>query len=68
LTNMRSATGDELVRLAPPRTLSLEQALEFMRVDECAEVTPSTVRLRKVELDQNLRGRMAKRAKADAAP
>ncbi|MBW3618954.1 MAG: translational GTPase TypA [Actinobacteria bacterium] len=68
LTNMRSATGDELVRLAPPRNLSLEQALEFMRVDECAEVTPSNVRLRKVELDQNLRGRMAKRAKADAAP
>ena len=68
LTNMRSATGDELVRLAPPRNLSLEQALEFMRVDECAEVTPSTVRLRKVELDQNIRGRMAKRAKADAAP
>jgi GTP-binding protein len=68
LTNMRSATGDELVRLAPPRQLSLEQALEFMRVDECAEVTPSTVRLRKVELDQNVRGRMAKRAKNDAAP
>jgi GTP-binding protein len=66
LTNMRAAAGDELVRLAPPRSLSLEQALEFMRVDECAEVTPSTVRLRKVELDQNVRGRMAKKAKQDA--
>ncbi len=68
LTNMRSSTGDELVRLAPPKTLSLEQALEFIRSDECAEVTPHQVRLRKVELDQNVRGRIAKRAKAGAAP
>jgi GTP-binding protein len=50
LTNMRSATADELVRLIPPRPLSLEQALEFIREDECVEVTPSNVRLRKVEL------------------
>ena len=47
LTNMRSATGDELVRLIPHRILSLEQALEFCREDECVEVTPATVRLRK---------------------
>ena len=45
LTNMRSSTSDELVRLIPPRPLSLEQALEFIREDECVEVTPATVRL-----------------------
>ncbi len=65
LTNMRSAAADDMVRLAPPKNLSLEQALEFMRVDECAEVTPHHVRLRKVELDQNIRGRLAKKAKSD---
>ncbi len=68
LNNIRSATGEELVRLAPPRHLSLEQALEFIRVDECVEVTPSKVRLRKVELDAAQRGRAAKRAKQGAAP
>jgi GTP-binding protein len=50
LTNMRSSTGDELERLVPPRLLSLEQSLEFCREDECVEVTPQAVRLRKVEL------------------
>jgi len=50
LTNMRSSTADELVRLIPPRLLSLEQALEFLGDDECVEVTPNNVRLRKVEL------------------
>ena len=50
LTNMRASTSDELVRLIPPRPLSLEQALEFIREDECVEVTPAIVRLRKVEL------------------
>jgi len=50
LTNMRSSTADELVRLIPPRPLSLEQALEFIGNDECVEVTPERVRLRKVEL------------------
>ncbi|WP_131769541.1 translational GTPase TypA [Candidatus Protofrankia californiensis] len=50
LTNMRSSTGDELVRLTPHRQLSLEQALEFCREDECVEVTPGPVRLRKVAL------------------
>ncbi|MFJ9554972.1 translational GTPase TypA [Nocardiopsis sp. NPDC101807] len=59
LTNMRSATGDELVRLVPPRKLSLEQALEFCREDECVEVTPEHVRIRKVVLDQKERGRTA---------
>jgi GTP-binding protein len=50
LTNIRSSTGDELERLVPARTLSLEQAMEFCREDECVEVTPATVRLRKVVL------------------
>jgi GTP-binding protein len=66
LTNMRSSTGDEFEKLVPPRRLSLEQALEFCREDECVEVTPATIRLRKVLLSQNererLRGRRAKAA------
>jgi GTP-binding protein len=57
LTNMRAAAADETVRLVPPLQLSLEQALEFIRDDECVEVTPSTVRLRKVILDAAERGR-----------
>jgi GTP-binding protein len=50
LSNVRSSTGDELVRLIPHRQPSLEQALEFCREDECVEVTPATVRMRKVVL------------------
>jgi GTP-binding protein len=50
LTNMRSSTADELVRLIPPRPLYLDQALEYIREDECVEVTPRHVRLRKTEL------------------
>jgi len=57
LSNVRSSTGEELERLIPPRLLSLEQALEFCRSDECAEVTPATVRLRKVTLDAKDRER-----------
>ncbi len=56
-TNMRAAAADETVRLVPPLQLSLEQALEFIREDECVEVTPSMVRLRKVVLDQSDRAR-----------
>ncbi len=56
-TNMRAAAADETIRLVPSLQLSLEQALEFIREDECAEVTPSTVRLRKVILDAAERGR-----------
>ncbi|MGL4175355.1 MAG: translational GTPase TypA, partial [Dermatophilaceae bacterium] len=63
LTNVRSSTADVLERLAPPRTLSLEQSLEFCREDECVEVTPEAVRIRKVELDQSLRARAAARAR-----
>ncbi|MDQ1746865.1 MAG: GTP-binding protein [Frankiaceae bacterium] len=61
LTNVRSSTADELVRLIPHRQLSLEQALEFCREDECVEVTPATVRIRKVVLDAATRYRSAKR-------
>jgi GTP-binding protein len=67
LTNIRSSTAEELVRLVPPRLLSLEQALEFIREGECVEVTPTSVRLRKVNLDATVRGRDAKRAKTAAA-
>jgi GTP-binding protein len=63
LTNMRSSTADETEKIIPPRKLSLEQALEFCREDECIEVTPETVRIRKVVLDQKERGRAAARAK-----
>src|SRR5207302_10052237 len=65
LTNMRSATADELVRLIPPRPLSLEQALEFIREDECVEVTPKSIRLRKVELSASKRQTMASRRKRE---
>jgi GTP-binding protein len=64
LTNMRAAAADATVTLTPPRLLSLEQALEFIAADECVEVTPTTVRLRKVELDANARARQAKARKA----
>jgi GTP-binding protein len=67
LTNMRSSTAEELVRLIPPRPLSLDQALEFIREDECVEVTPTSIRLRKVDLDQATRARAAKRARVAAA-
>jgi GTP-binding protein len=58
LTNMRSSTADELVRLIPPRPLSLEQALEFICADEAVEVTPESIRLRKVELSASKRARL----------
>jgi GTP-binding protein len=61
LTNMRKSTSEELERLIPPRTLNLEQALEFCAEDECVEVTPGFVRVRKVELDQTIRGRSRNR-------
>ena len=68
-TNVRSAAADEAIRLTPPLLLSLEQALEFISDDECVEVTPKAVRLRKVVLDQATRGRQRSRArKAGAEP
>jgi GTP-binding protein len=63
LTNMRASTSDTTENLIPARKLSLEQALEFCREDECVEVTPQTVRIRKVTLDQTIRGREAARRK-----
>jgi GTP-binding protein len=58
LTNIRQSAGEELERLIPPRLLSLEQALEFCADDECAEVTPVAIRMRKTILDAKERGRL----------
>src|SRR5689334_20805495 len=66
LTNIRSSTADVLVRLVPHRTLSLDQALEFLRDDECVEATPDSVRLRKVVLDKTDRVKVARRARSGA--
>jgi GTP-binding protein len=63
LTNMRAASSDETVRLIPPRPLSLEQALELIRDDECVEVTPTSIRLRKAELSASKRASAASRRK-----
>jgi GTP-binding protein len=65
MTNVRQSTGDELERLVPARNLSLEQALEFCREDECLEVTPAAVRIRKVSLNQNDRAKLRRKAKAN---
>src|ERR1700722_1232865 len=62
-TNVRSASADEAIRLTPPLLLSLEQALEVLSDDECVEVTPANVRLRKVILDGHTRGRMRSRSR-----
>ena len=68
LTNMRSSTSDELVRLIPPRPLPLDQALEFIRDDECVEITPTNVRLRKVELSAQKRQSATSRKARGLAP
>ena len=60
LTNMRMSTADELVRLVPKRELSLDQAMEFVRTDECVEVTPHAVRMRKVALGKTDRVKLAR--------
>jgi GTP-binding protein len=65
LTNMRASSADVLVRLIPPRPLSLEQALEFIRDDEAIEVTPASIRLRKVELSASKRQSHASRRKRE---
>ncbi len=65
-TNVRASSSDNFEKLIPATILSLEQALEHIAEDECVEVTPNFVRIRKVELDQNLRARSAKRAKTAA--
>jgi len=66
LTNMRSSTSDELERLSPYRQLSLEQALEFIGEDECVEVTPKSIRLRKVTLEQSMRARQRRRGRRES--
>jgi len=67
LTNMRQSTSDTFERMTPSRRLTLEECLEFAREDECVEVTPSAIRIRKVELDQNARARSASRLKKQNA-
>ncbi len=66
LSNVRQSTAEELVRLVPAQELSLEQALEFIRDDECVEVTPGTVRLRKSLLPAEQRGKARGRARSSA--
>ncbi|MEY4533400.1 MAG: hypothetical protein RI926_1169 [Actinomycetota bacterium] len=63
LTNMRQSTSDSFERMTPSRKLTLEECLEFAREDECVEVTPEFVRIRKVELDSNARARTTSRLK-----
>ncbi|MFT8395813.1 translational GTPase TypA [Propionibacterium sp.] len=67
LTNVRSSTGDELERLIPPRRMSLEQSLEYCAADECLEVTPAVVRVRKVVLDARDRAKVRIKAKSHDA-
>ena len=68
LNNIRSSTSEVLVRLVPHRQLSLDQALEFLREDECVEVTPERVRLRKAVLAKTDRVKAGRRSRANAAP
>ena len=63
VSNMRTSSSDEAVRLVPPRILSLEQALEYINDDELVEVTPENVRLRKAVLDRTARGRASKNSR-----
>ncbi len=67
LTNMRQSTADNFERMTPSRHLTLEECLEFAREDECVEVTPEVVRIRKVELDQSARARRTSRLKRQDA-
>ena len=66
LTNVRAASADNFEKVIPPRRLSLEQSLEFCRDDECCEVTPDSVRIRKVVLSATDRARTASRARSEA--
>jgi GTP-binding protein TypA/BipA len=68
LTNTRAASADTTVRLIPPRPLSLDQALEYIREDECVEVTPAETRLRKIELSAQKRQSAASRKARGLAP
>lgn len=66
LTNMRASGSDGTVSLPPKRQLSLEECMEYIQQDECIEVTPNFIRMRKVLLDENERARVAKQMKAEA--
>ncbi|MGE3857405.1 MAG: translational GTPase TypA [Dehalococcoidia bacterium] len=66
LTNMRAASADSTVRITPPRRMSLEESLEFIREDECVEVTPKNVRIRKLILDSNERDKASRRPRVHA--
>tara|TARA_Y100001970_G_scaffold136770_1_gene168251 strand:- start:1729 stop:2307 length:579 start_codon:yes stop_codon:yes gene_type:complete len=66
MTNVRAAASDNTIRLTPPRIFSLEQALEFIAVDECIEVTPKTIRLRKTKLAMTDRARESKRIRSES--
>ncbi len=66
LTNVRASSSDNFEKIVPPRKLSLEQSLEFCREDECVEVTPESIRIRKLVLDASDRARTASRAKSAA--
>ena len=68
VTNIRSATSEELVKIVPPREMTLDQALEFIADDECVEVTPQNVRLRKNILNTNERQKAQKQKKRGDAP
>ena len=68
LTNMRASSSDNTVTLTPHRVLSLEHALEYIAGDECIEVTPKHIRLRKVELDPLDRVRAARRSASAPQP
>jgi GTP-binding protein len=68
LTNMRASSSDNTVNLTPHRVLSLEHALEYIAGDECIEVTPKHIRLRKVELDPLDRVRASRRSASAPAP
>jgi GTP-binding protein len=61
LTNIRTHSHDESLRLTPPRPMTLETALEFIAADELVEVTPQSIRLRKTTLDHNVRKRYEKK-------
>jgi len=63
VTNIRASSADEFVKLVPPKQMTLEQSLEFIADDECVEVTPAVIRLRKLALDQTQRARLRKQAK-----
>jgi len=60
LTNMRASGADDKAKLIPPVVFSLEEALEYIKEDEYVEITPQSIRLRKIYLDENDRKRMTK--------